>query len=218
MLRWLALREWTRVDRYFACLLPRDATLEAAQRHADAAGLPQHQVADNQGRFLALIAKMNGAKRALEIGTLAGYSTIWLARAVDHVTTLELDAMRARVAEENFARAGVSNRVRVMIGPALESLTALRGEIFDVVFIDADKQHNRAYFEAALALSAPGTVLVVDNVVRDGRVTDANSTDPSVQGVRSLVAYLANEPRVEATAVQTVGEKGYDGFLLARVL
>jgi predicted O-methyltransferase YrrM len=179
-------------------------------------------VAPNQGRLLALLCRIAGARRVLEFGTLAGYSTLWLAGAVGeagHVTTLELEAGNAEVARENFARAGVADRVEVLVGPAVESAAKLVDECtepFDLVFIDADKPNNPAYLAASLALTRPGSVIVIDNVVRDGAVIDPDSADPRVQGVRALVADIAADDRLEATTLQTVGSKGWDGFTLVR--
>lgn len=221
----MTLEQWTAVDAYFEdTFIPPDAALEAALNASDAAGLPALHVAPNQGKLLMLLAMSLGAKTILEIGTLAGYSTIWLARALPptgHLLTLELNAAYADVARANLLRAGVMDRVEVRIGAALEALDQLVAEAhppFDFIFIDADKQNNAAYFERALQLARPGSVIVVDNVVRAGRVVDAASDDPSVQGVRCFNARVAAESRVLATAIQTVGSKGYDGFALLLVL
>jgi predicted O-methyltransferase YrrM len=215
---------WTAVDAYFAeALLPPDPILDAALQANAAAGLPAHDVSPLQGQFLGLLTQAVGARQVLEIGTLGGYSTIWFARAVGpegRVVTLELDADRARVAAANLARAGVADRVSIRTGRAVDTLAALAAEgggPFDVVFIDADKPTNPEYLAWALRLARPGTLIIGDNVVRDGAVADAASTDPNVMGVRSFIDLLSNEPRVRATAVQTVGAKGYDGFVLALV-
>jgi caffeoyl-CoA O-methyltransferase len=212
------------VDRYFAeALVGEDDALRGALDRARAAGLPQIEVAPNQGKLLALLARMTGARRVLEFGTLAGYSTIWLARAAGPdgaVVTMELDPEHARVARGNLDAAGVGDRVEVLVGPARDSAQRLveQGtEPFDLVFIDADKPSNPVYLDLALTLSRPGTVIVVDNVVRNGQVADAASSDPSVIGVRELVSAVAADPRLDATALQTVGVKGWDGFLLALV-
>lgn len=218
--------QWTAVDHYFSQhLMPPDPVLEAALADSDAAGLPQINVAPNQGKLLYLLAQMQGARRILEIGTLGGYSTIWLARALPadggHVVTLEYSLKHADVARANLTRAGLMDKVDVRVGPALESLPALQAEgvePFDFVFIDADKPNNTPYFEWALRLTRPGSVIVMDNVVRDGAVIDADSTDPNVKGVRAFVERVAAEPRVTATALQTVGAKGYDGLMLIRVV
>ena len=216
---------WSNVDDWFSdTLLAADPALTATLVASAAAGLPAIHVAPNQGKLLHLFARMIGAKRVLEVGTLGGYSTIWLARAVPadgHVVTLEADAKHAAVARANFAAAGLGERIELLEGPALETLRKLAASApssFDLVFIDADKPSNPDYFAWALELTHRGSVIIVDNVVRDGAVIDAASTDPSVQGVRRLMARVAAEPRVSATALQTVGAKGYDGFLLARVI
>lgn len=215
---------WSSVDTYFAqALLPPDTTLDAVLKANSAAGMPSHDVSPLQGQFLALLTLAIGARRVLEIGTLGGYSTIWLARSVvpgGRVVTLELDPSRAEIAQTNFARAGVADRIDVVVGLASESLTRLakeKADPFDLIFIDADKPSNPEYLALALRLSRPGTLIIGDNVVRDGAVADAASTDPNVIGVRSFVELLASEPRVQATAIQTVGAKGYDGFALALV-
>jgi predicted O-methyltransferase YrrM len=215
---------WTAVDAYFAeALLPPDPILDAALQANAAAGLPAHDVSPLQGQFLGLLTQAVGARQVLEIGTLGGYSTIWFARAVGpegRVVTLELDADRARVAAANLARAGVAGRVSSRTGRATDTLAALAAEgsgPFDLVFIDADKPTNPEYLAWALRLARPGTLIIGDNVVRDGAVADAASTDANVVGVRSFIELLSNEPRVRATALQTVGAKGYDGFVLALV-
>ncbi len=211
---------WDAVDGYFERhLLGGDDALAAALSASDAAGLPPHAVAANQGALLNILARTVGARRILEIGTLGGYSTIWLARALPEggeVVSLEADAAHARVARANLARAGLGACAQVIVGPALESLPGLEPP-FDFAFIDADKRNNPAYFTHALRLVRAGGLIVVDNVVRGGEVADAASRDASVIGVRALVDQLAQEPRVVATAIQTVGAKGYDGFILAWV-
>lgn len=217
------LADWAEIDRYFdGRLLTPDPMLDAANAAATAADLPDIQVAPNQGKLLQLLALSLRAQRILEIGTLAGYSTIWMARALTkggRVVTLESDPKHAAVARENFERAGLAQAIEIRVGPALETLPMLEPDPpFDLVFIDADKASSAAYFEHALRLSRPGSVIVVDNVVRRGDVVDARSTDESVQGVRRLVELVAGEPRVSATALQTVGCKGHDGFMLALVL
>ena len=215
---------WEAVDDYFAeQLIAPDAALDAALLASDAAGLPAIQVTAAQGKFLAMLAQLSGARRILEIGTLGGYSTIWLARALPAdgaLLSLELDARHTEVARANIANAGLQDRVKVRVAPALESLRRLAEERvapFDFVFIDADKANIDMYVELSLALSHVGTIIVVDNVVREGAVIDGTSVDASVLGVRRLTAWLATEPRVTAVALQTVGSKGYDGFILARV-
>jgi predicted O-methyltransferase YrrM len=216
---------WTDVDRYITDLLvPPEPGLEAALASSVAAGLPQIHVAPNQGKLLHLVARIQGARSVLEIGTLAGYSTIWLARALPpggRVLTLEVDPKHAEVARANFARAGVSDRVELRLGPALEILPRLAAESagpFDLVFIDADKPNIPEYFKWSLELSRRGGVIVVDNVIRDGGVVNEKSADPNIQGVRRFNEMLAREPRVSATEIQTVGSKGYDGFAIALVV
>jgi predicted O-methyltransferase YrrM len=215
-------RVWTEVDDYISGLLVgADPVLDGAQAAGDKAGLPQIAVAPNQGKMLNLIARVHGARRILEIGTLAGYSTIWLARALPadgKLITLEYDPHHAEVATANIAAAGLADRVEVKVGAALDTLPTIADDgPFDLFFIDADKVNNPKYFQWALDHSRPGSVIIVDNVVRSGLVLDATSTDPSVVGTRELFSALANEPRVSATVVQTVGEKGYDGFALVLV-
>jgi len=216
--------KWTAVDRYITDLLVApDTALEGALAASTAAGLPAINVSPAQGKLLHLLARAIGARNILEIGTLGGYSTIWLARALPEggrVISLEADRGHAEVARANFARAGLDDVVEVRVGMALDSLPGLASEgrePFDFVFIDADKPNNAAYFDWALRLSRPGSIIVVDNVIRDGDVVDAESDSPTVQGVRRFMARLAAEPRVSATAIQTVGNKGYDGFAIALV-
>ena len=216
---------WANVDRYFESrLLPADAGLDAALAAADAAAIPAMNVSAAQGMLLELLARMVDARKILEIGTLAGYSAIWMARALPpggKLTSLELDPAYAQLAKKNVEAAGLSDRVDVRVGAALDTLPRLEAEAagpFDFVFIDADKVNNPRYFQWALKLARPGSVIVVDNVIRNGAVIDAHSADASVRGVRELNDLLAAERhRVTATAIQTVGLKGYDGFILARV-
>jgi predicted O-methyltransferase YrrM len=215
---------WVAVDQYLdGLLVGHDEALESALRASDEAGLPAINVAAMQGKLLHLLARIRGARAILEVGTLGGYSTIWMARALPadgRLVTLEIDKRHADVARANIARAGLAQQVQVRLGPALDLLAQLGAERagpFDLTFIDADKENNPAYFEWALRLSRPGSVIVVDNVVRGGAVTDADSTDPSVQGVRRLNQMMASDPRVSATTIQTVCAKGYDGFALALV-
>ena len=211
--------DWDRVDDYLVGRLVPDAP-DAALAASDAAALPGINVAPNQGKLLSLFARMVGARRVLEIGTLGGYSAIWLARALPtggEVVTIERDARYAEVAKANVVAAGVGDRVDIRVGQALDVLPGVSGP-FDLVFIDADKINNPHYFAWALRLSRPGTAIVVDNVVRGGAVTDGDSVDPSVVGTRAVIDLMAGDPRVEATAVQTVGGKGWDGFALAIVL
>ena len=214
---------WESVDRYFESrLLAADPAFDAALQSSAAAGLPSIQVAANQGKLLHLLALSIGARRVLEIGTLGGYSTIWLARALPaggRLVTLEVDARYADVAHANFARAGVEALIDLRVGRALDLLPALAAEPpFDLFFIDADKASNLEYFEWALELSRPGSLIVVDNVVRGGRVADAASSDEAVLGTRRLIERVGAEARVSATALQTVGSKGHDGLLIALVL
>ncbi|CAM5506980.1 O-methyltransferase OS=Streptomyces alboniger OX=132473 GN=CP975_10480 PE=4 SV=1 [Streptomyces alboniger] len=253
----MSQQQWNSVDDYFTELLaPADEALSAALRDSEKAGLPHINVAPNQGKLLQLLAQVQGARRILEIGTLGGYSTIWLARALPadgRLITLEYEAAHADVARANIARAGLDKVVDIRVGPALDSLAEIGAEHardgkdgedgkddgaegkddgaegkdagnaedtapFDFVFIDADKVNNPRYVEWALKLTRPGGLIVLDNVVRGGAVTDPASTDPSVRGTREALALMAEHPRLSATAVQTVGGKGYDGFAVARVL
>ena len=215
---------WTKVDHYFGDLLvPTDDGLDAALAANHKAKLPAIDITPLQGRFLELLVRMSGARRVLEIGTLGGYSTIWLARAVPkggRVTTLELEPRHAEVAGANLKRAGVLNRVDIRIGPAADSLRALikkKAAPFDLIFIDADKGGYPEYLSLSLKLAHPGTVIVADNVVRDGKVINPRSKDPNIQGVRRFTDLVATEPRLRATVLQTVCGKGYDGFLIAVV-
>ncbi|MFJ5834857.1 O-methyltransferase [Streptomyces sp. NPDC093089] len=216
--------QWTAVDHYFADTISHDdEALTAALAASTAAGLPEIAVAPNQGKLLHLLAQMQGARSILEIGTLGGYSTIWLARALPadgRLITLEYDPAHADVARANIARAGLDKIVEVRTGAALDSLPRLEAEgagPFDLVFIDADKVNNPHYVAWALKLSRPGTVIIVDNVVRDGKVATPHPDDPAITGTRAMFDLVAREPRLDATAFQTVGTKGYDGLLLARV-
>ncbi|MEV6959529.1 O-methyltransferase [Streptomyces sp. NPDC051207] len=216
---------WDDVDDYFTRhLAADDDALAAALRDSTAAGLPQVGVTATQGKLLQLLAQVQGARTILEIGTLGGYSTIWLARALPadgRLISLEYNPLHAEVATRNIARAGLDGIVEVRVGPALESLPKLADEHpppFDLVFIDADKANNAHYVEWALRLTRAGSLIVVDNVVRGGRVADPGSTEPDVRGTRAAVELIGSHPRLSGTAVQTVGSKGYDGFALARVL
>jgi predicted O-methyltransferase YrrM len=212
---------WTEVDAYFTgCLGADDAALEAALAASDAAGLPKIAVSAAHGKWLNLMAKAIGAKRILEVGTLGGYSAIWLARAVGpggRVVTLEIDPKHAVVARGSIAKAGLADSVDIRVGPAIETLPHLASESpFDFSFIDADKESNADYFAWALRLSRPGALIIVDNVVREGKVVEPGYSS-QVDGVRRMIDLIANEPRVSATVVQTVGVKKYDGMLVARV-
>jgi predicted O-methyltransferase YrrM len=215
---------WTAVDCYISDLFgQRDGALDSALETCHAAGLPPINVAPNKGRFLQLLAQGCGARSILEIGTLGGYSTIWLARALPaggRLVTLEFEAKHAEIARANIARAGLSGAVELRLGKAADSLAQLAAEgggPFDFIFIDADKESYADYFAWALKLSRRGSLIIADNVVRNGAVTDAGSGDSRVQGVQRFNELLAAEPRVSATILQTVGGKGYDGFALALV-
>jgi predicted O-methyltransferase YrrM len=216
---------WTAVDRYLVeQLIPADPALDAAREANAAAGLPAIDVSPLEGKQLHLLARMQKAERILEIGTLGGYSTIWLARALPphgRLVTLEFEAKHVEVARRNLERAGLTSQVELRQGPAVTSLEQLHAEgvaPFDMIFVDADKRSNPMYLEWSLRLSRPGTLIVVDNVVREGAVIDARSEDPDIQGIRRFFEMLAKEPRLSATAIQTVGSKGYDGFVLALVV
>jgi predicted O-methyltransferase YrrM len=219
---------WSAVDDYIAqALIEPDVLLDATVQAADAAGLPPIAVTPQQGKLLHLLVRLAGARRVLELGTLAGYSTIWLARALPaggRLITLEANPQYAQIAQDNIAAVGLADVVDLRVGPALQTLPELAaaGEgPFDVIFIDADKNNYPGYLEWALKLARPGALLIGDNVVRDGRILDPDGTDPSgpglIQGVRRFYEMLASEPRVSATAIQTVGGKGYDGFVLGIV-
>jgi predicted O-methyltransferase YrrM len=214
---------WDEVDAYFDTELnAADPGLESAVKASAAAGLPSIQVSAAQGKLLYLLALAQGAKRILEVGTLGGYSALWLARALPadgRLVTLEVNPRHAEVARGNFETAKVADRIEIHVGPALETLQRLRGQSlapFDLVFIDADKVNNLGYVQAALELSRIGTLIMVDNVVRRGSVVSVDH-DEAVRAVRNMTAWIGEEPRLAATVIQTVGSKGYDGFLLARV-
>lgn len=215
---------WNEVDEFLANLLfPADPVLEAALRESEAAGLPPINVSPNQGMLLQMLARMRGARAILEIGTLGGYSTIWLARALPadgRLITLEFNPKHAAVARDNIVRAGLAALVEVRVGDAVESLSRLRTEgagPFDLIFLDADKRSYPLYLKEALHLSASGTIIVADNIVRGGGVIDSAGADPGDQGARRFLELLASEPRLTATAIQTVGIKGYDGLAIAVV-
>lgn len=216
----MSKKKWAAVDNYIDSILgATDPALDAALEAVRAAGLPQISVTASQGKLLHLLAKLQCAKRILEIGTLGGYSTIWMARALPKngkLVTIEADAKHARVAAENIARAGLSEKVELRKGKALSVLPELEGP-FDLIFIDADKRNNPRYFEWALKLARKGSLIIVDNVVREGEILDADSADPDIRGTRKLFELMAAEPRVMATAQQTVGSKGHDGFAIALV-
>jgi predicted O-methyltransferase YrrM len=217
---------WTKVDQYITDLfVPPDDALDHALRTSAAAGLPNINVSPNQGKLLMILAQIQGAKKVLEIGTLGGYSTIWLARGLPKgegkIVTLEFEARHADVAEGNFERAGVADVVEIVRGAAIESLAkpaVQKHAPYDLIFIDADKPNNPGYFGWAMKLSRPGTLIIIDNVVRDGEVIDPKSKDPGVQGVRRMNEMIVKEKRVVATAFQTVGAKSYDGMAIVRVI
>jgi predicted O-methyltransferase YrrM len=216
---------WTAVDQYTThLLLPADAALDAALASSEAAGLPSISVSPSQGKLLMMLAQLAGAKQILEIGTLGGYSSIWLGRALapgGRLITLEANPKHAEVARGNIARAGLAEVVEVRLGDARAGIQQLAAEgrgNFDLIFIDADKQSIPHYLEWSLKLSHPGTLIIVDNVIRDGALIDAKSEDPNVIGARRMHEMLAAEPRLSATTIQTVGSKGYDGLTLARVI
>ncbi|HEX2838632.1 MAG TPA: O-methyltransferase [Phycisphaerales bacterium] len=222
---------WDRVDEFLTESLHTDAATQRVVQEAlaasTAAGLPNIAVAPNQGKLLSLLASVCGARHVLEVGTLGGYSALWLAKGVGpggRVVTLELDEKHARVARENFARAGVLGQIDLHVGRAADTIAVLEKEVqsgsrprFDLTFIDADKPSTPGYLVSALRMSRPGSVIIIDNVVRDGEVANAASTDASVLGIRRAIEIIAAEPRLSATALQTVGVKGYDGFLMAVV-
>ncbi|MER8615076.1 O-methyltransferase [Mesorhizobium sp. M0220] len=220
----MSRRIWASVDGYIVeVLFEADPALDAVLAANHDHGLPAIDVSPAQGKLLSLLARMQGAKKVLEIGTLGGYSTIWMARALPvdgKVVTLELDPHHASVARSNFERAGVSDRVELRVGPALQSLAALGAENagpFDFIFIDADKPNNPHYLSWAMRLSRPGTVIVCDNVIRDGAVVNEDGRDANVEGARAAFSFIGSDKRLEGTAIQTVGAKGYDGFAIAIV-
>ncbi|TNV19478.1 O-methyltransferase [Buttiauxella sp. B2] len=215
-------QQWSAVDEYLVnALIPDDSIFEKILANNSAAGLPAIDVAPNQGQFLQLLVQIAQAKRILEIGTLGGYSSVWMARALPtdgKLVTLEADPYHADVAKKNIKLAGLEAIIELHVGPAVETLPLLAGIApFDMVFIDADKPSNPIYLEWALKYSRPGTLIIGDNVVRNGRVTDPANNDPGVQGTRAFIEMTGNNPRLTATALQTVGSKGWDGFSIARV-
>ncbi len=215
---------WNEVDRYFDRLIPSDPALDAALAANRKAELPAIDVTPLQGKFLELLVRISGAHRVLEIGTLGGYSTLWLARALPQggqVVTLELEPRHAKIARANLQNTGILDRVDLRVGRAaglLRALVAGNAAPFDLIFIDADKASYPEYLEWSLKLSRPGTVIVADNVVRDGKVIEPDNPDPNIQGVRRFTDLIASEPRLTSTVLQTVGSKGYDGFALAVVI
>lgn len=214
---------WSKVEKYFAGMIGEDAALKAALKDCKKAKLPPIGVAPNEGKFLQLVAKMIGARRILEVGTLGGYSTIWLARSLGEggkLTTLEYDKKHAEVARKNITRAGLEDVVEIRVGDAKGTMPELVSEgagPFDLIFLDADKEGYTTYFEWSLKLSREGTVIIADNVVRDGEVLKAKSKDAGVPGIRRFNNAVAKENRVSATPIQTVGSKGYDGFAVILV-
>jgi predicted O-methyltransferase YrrM len=215
---------WTEVDHFLAnALLPEDPILNEVLKSSEAAGIPAIQVSALQGKLLMLLVQVQGARRILEIGTLAGYSTIWLARGLPeggNIVTLEADAHHAKIAQSNIAKAGFGDRVDLRLGRALKTLPVLAEENpapFDFFFIDADKKHIPEYFDWSLNLSRPGSLIVVDNVVRDGQVADMANRESNINGIRRFLERAGRDPRVQTTAMQTVGIKGHDGFAVARV-
>lgn len=221
----MSQEQWTAVDDYLSGLVaPNDAALAAALANSAGAGLPSIHITPNQGKLLFLLARLRGARAILEIGTLGGYSAIWLARALPsggRLITLEHNPEYADVARRNLERAGLMDRVEIRVGEAIDTLAQLSEEghgPFDLVFIDADKRSNPTYVSRAIELAREGSVIIVDNVVRNGSVLDAESEDESVQGVRRALELMASEPRLAVTAIQTVGSKGYDGFAIALVV
>jgi len=216
--------QWTAVDRYFTEQLHlSDPALDAVMQANSAAALPAIDVAPNQGKLLHLLVRLTHTRKILEIGTLGGYSTIWLARALPpggRLISLEFSPRHADIARFNIQRAGLSDRVEIRVAPALESLPIVEKEglgPFDFIFIDADKPNNPGYLEWAINLSRPGALIIVDNVVRDGAIVDASSTDPTIQGTRRMFEMMSLDSRLSSTALQTVGSKGYDGFAMAMV-
>lgn len=212
--------QWAAVDAYFADqLTPLDETLNRVLAANGEAGMPTHDVSSVQAKFLALLVKITGAEKILEIGTLGGFSTIWMARALPEngqITTIERNPDHARVALKNMATAGIDGKVDLRVGAAVDVLSTLTGP-FDLIFIDADKTNNPVYLEWSIRLARPGTVIVADNVVRGGSVVNPDSTDSDVIGVRRFMDLLATDPRLDSTAMQTVGEKGWDGFSITIV-
>ncbi len=215
---------WNDVDIYFSSKLQEsDPIMDSILKANAEAGLPAIDVSPNQGKLLYLLAKLKGVKNILEIGTLGGYSSVWLARALPeegHLITLEYSKKHAKVANENVRNAGLENKIDIIVGQALETLPTLEKKgfpSFDLIFIDADKPNNPNYFKWALELSKPGTVIIADNVVRNGKVIEDDTEDSNVQGIRQFIDLLSEESRIDSTAIQTVGSKGYDGFVLGVV-
>ena len=215
---------WNDVEDYFTYnIVKQETSLSNALRHQNEEGLPPINVPLTQGKLLYLLAKMINAAKILEIGTLGGYSTLWLAKALPEggkITTLEINAKHAVISRDNVLSAGFASKVEIIVGPAKKTLLEMaeRGtSIFDMIFIDAEKENNPEYFDLALRLSGPGTVIVIDNVVRNGRIIEDGDEDPSVIGIRKLIEMAKKDDRIESTAIQTVSGKGYDGFMVVRV-
>jgi predicted O-methyltransferase YrrM len=215
---------WNDVEDYFTYnIVKQETSLSNALRHQNEEGLPPINVPPTQGKLLYLLAKMINAAKILEIGTLGGYSTLWLAKALPEggkITTLEINAKHAVISRDNVLSAGLASKVEIIVGPAKKTLLEMaeRGtSIFDMIFIDADKENNPEYFDLALRLSRPRTVIVIDNVVRNGRIIEDGDGDPSVIGIRKLIEMAKKDDRIESTAIQTVSGKGYDGFMVVRV-
>ena len=215
---------WNDVEDYFTYnIVKQETSLSNALRHQNEEGLPPINVPPTQGKLLYLLAKMINAAKILEIGTLGGYSTLWLAKALPEggkITTLEINAKHAVISRDNVLSAGLASKVEIIVGPAKKTLLEMaeRGtSIFDMIFINADKENNPEYFDLALRLSGPGTVIVIDNVVRNGRIIEDGDEDPSVIGIRKLIEMAKKDDRIESTAIQTVSGKGYDGFMVVRV-
>ncbi|MCL5930551.1 MAG: O-methyltransferase [Candidatus Thermoplasmatota archaeon] len=215
---------WNDVEDYFTYnIVKQETSLSNALRHQNEEGLPPINVPPTQGKLLYLLAKMINAAKILEIGTLGGYSTLWLAKALPEggkITTLEINAKHAVISRDNVLSAGLASKVEIIVGPAKKTLLEMaeRGtSIFDMIFIDAEKENNPEYFDLALRLSGPGTVIVIDNVVRNGRIIEDGDEDPSVIGIRKLIEMAKKDDRIESTAIQTVSGKGYDGFMVVRV-
>lgn len=214
-------KNWQEVDHYFTAKLHKqDEVMDAAIKANEEAELPSIDVAPNQGKMLHLLAKIKGAQHILEIGTLGGYSSIWMAKALPEngtLITLEYSEKHAEVARKNIKLAGLDNKIKVLVGAALDTLPSLKDQKFDFIFIDADKKNNPHYIKWAIELSNPGTVIITDNVVRGGKVTDAASEDENIKGIREFVDLLSENERIDSTAIQTVGTKGYDGFVISIV-
>ena len=214
-------KTWKEVDQYFTAKLhKKDQLMNEVMKASEEAQMPSIDVSPSQGKMLHMLVKMKGAKRILEIGTLGGYSSIWMGRALPEngsLITLEYSEKHAEVARGNIRKAGLENKVKILTGAALDTLPSLKGQKFDFIFIDADKKNNPHYIKWAIELSEPGTVIITDNVVRGGRVIDAKSPDENIKGVRTFIDILSDSELIDSTAIQTVGTKGYDGFVIGIV-